>query len=542
MAPGTPSALIVKTHGSRRRAIYVPSTPQLKPAWTGAVSGVLIGLSLAGPAWSVLAWPALLLWAVGIHVSQDRRQEVACLAWGVWAWSGVGTVWVAAAVQDASDPRLLWQWLTMLVSVLHHSVCVMLPWVPVRWSMGRGATARQRLAAWAIALASGEAWRQWGWAGHGYASLAAPLSAVPGAALPLSLVGGLGLSAIGCGAAAVAARALLSPDHRGPRRMAAVAAVLLPMLLAVPWRPTPSEASTHADGWQVVALATHIDHGQASSRPGRDRQLAALDQAMQLAGAGQAVVTPETFFAEPPPQRAEGVWADLLRQVDASGVTLLLGMPHALYDETGLRIINTALQLAPGRASMYGKRRLVPGGEYLPWPTLMGWVDGRVFGRTLEGPSPAPEELVQSLLVAGHATGVLICHEMSFALEAAERAADTEWLVVLSEDGWIDHPMYRQQMVALARLRAMETGLPLLRVANGGPTLLALPDGQVQRMWPMRGARIQPWPVVVPAGSTASFYARSAAPQWWLLALFPLVQALPAAFGHRAPWRRGVPA
>ena len=263
---------------------------------------------------------------------------------------------------------------------------------------------------------------------------------------------------------------------------------------------------------------------------------------MRLAGPGQVVVTPESFFAEPPPQTAEGVWADLLRQVEHSGVTLLLGMPHALRDETGLRIINTALQLAPGRASIYGKRRLVPAGEYLPWPSLMGWIDGQAFGRSLDGPRPAPDALVQPLLIAARVTGVLICHEMSFALEAAERAAGAEWLVVLSEDGWIDHPAYRQQMVSLARLRAMETGLPLLRVANGGPTLLALPDGQVQHMAALHGEGTLPWPVVVPAGGRATFYAHSAVLQWWLVALFPLAVALIAAVRGRSLRLQGVPA
>jgi len=517
-------------------------TQQVKPAWAAAIAGALIGLSLEGPSWSALVWPALLLWAGGMHGCRDWRQEAAGITLGVWAWSGVGSVWVAAAVQESSEARLLWQMLTMLVSLLHHTVCVLLPWMLVRWSMGRAATARQRLAAWAIALASGEAWRQWGWAGHGYVSLADPLSAMAGAALPLSLVGGLGVTAIGCCGAAVVAGWLLAPSHGRTVRVAATVVALLPMVLTVVPQPAPDKSGAGPGGWRVVALATQIDHSQAPHRSQRDRLLAALDQAMTVAGAGQLVVTPESFFSEAPPQTAEGVWADLLRQVDVSGVTLLLGMPHALRDEAGLRLINTALQLAPGRASMYGKRRLVPGGEYLPWPSLMGWIDGQAFGRALEGPSPAPDELVQPLLMAGRATGVLLCHEMSFALEAAERAVSTEWLVVLSEDGWIKHPVYRQQMVSLARLRARETGLPLLRVANGGPTLLALPDGQVQQMPPLRGEGLQAWPVVVPVGGTATFYARSAALQWWLIALSPLAVATLVAVWRRSPRLRGVPA
>ena len=189
----------------------MPYTQRVTSAWAGAVAGVLIGLSLMGSAWSVLVWPALLLWSGAMLVCRDRRQEATTIALGLWAWSSVGSVWVAAAVQEASEARLLWQVLTMLVSVVHHTVCVMLPWMLVRWSMPRNASSRQRQVAWGVALTSGEAWRQWGWAGHGYASLADPMSAMAGAALPLSLVGGLGWTAIGCGAIATAACWLLSP-------------------------------------------------------------------------------------------------------------------------------------------------------------------------------------------------------------------------------------------------------------------------------------------------------------------------------------------
>lgn len=536
-------ALASNPLGSQVHGISVQCTQQLNPAWASAVAGFLIGLSLLGPVWSALVWPALLLWSMAMHVCCSRRQEAASIALGVLAWSSAGSCWVAAAVREDSEARLLWQLLTMLASVLHHLVCVMLPWMLARWRMPSATTATWRLVAWAVALSSGEAWRQWGWAGHGYVSLAEPMSAWAGAALPLSLVGGLGLTAMGCSAAAAAAGWLAAPNRSSAVRTAVGATLLLPMLhVLAPPPDNTADTSTRIDGWRVVALATQLDRSQAFSWQERDRLLAALDQAMGMAGAGQMVVTPETYFAEPPPQEAQGVWADLLQRVDSSGATLLVGMPHVLRDPAGVQIINSALQLAPARTSLYGKRRLVAFGEYLPWSSMMGWVYQQVFASARDGQRPAPDELVQPLFAAGRSVGVLICHEMSFALEAAERAQSADWLVVLSEDGWIRHPMYRQQMIALARLRAMETGQPLLRVANGGPTLLAEPNGRVHLMPAMQADSLQPWPVVVPFGGAASPYARSATLQWWSVALAPLALALGLTLRRCPHPLKGVPA
>lgn len=513
----------------------------VNPAWGGAAAGGLIGGALTGSGLAALVWPGLVLWAIAVQRCDDRRQEAWTIALGVVVWSAVGGHWMAAAVRADTGARLLWQSLTVSALVLHHLVCVLVPWGLVRWTQRRGTTAG-RLAAWALALAAGEAWRQAGWLGHGYVPLADPLSALAGAALPLGLVGGLGLTAMACALSAGAAWWLTTPQRPGAVRAAGTVAIGLPMLLTGAPPAAAPDTSAGTEGWRVVALSTQLDHAQAFTRADRDRQLTALDHAMSLAGAGQLVVTPETYFAEPPPQTADGAWADLLLHVERSGATVLLGMPHALRDETGLQVINTALQLAPGRASMYGKRRLVPFGEYLPWPAMMGWVYERVFASARDGQRPAPDELVQPLFAAGRSTGVLICHEMSFALEAAERAASSDWLVVLSEDGWIDHPMYRQQMRALARLRAMETGLPLLRVANGGPTLLAAPDGRVQLMPAVPGDGLQPWPVTVPTGGSATPYARSAAVQWWVIALAPLAVGLALALRRPAALPDGVPA
>jgi len=138
------------------------------------------------------------------------------------------------------------------------------------------------------------------------------------------------------------------------------------------------------------------------------------------------------------------------------------------------------VQLSPERQSLYAKERLVPGGEYLPWAQTLGPVYARLFERVREGQRSGPPELTAPLFVAGTTVGVSICHELAFALTQAERAEGAGWLANVADDAWIDSALYRRQMLGLARLRALEAGKPLLRVSQGGPTVLVGLDGRVQ--------------------------------------------------------------
>ncbi len=116
----------------------------------------------------------------------------------------------------------------------------------------------------------------------------------------------------------------------------------------------------------------------------------------------------------------------------------------------------------------YDKVRLVPFGEFLPfrnllpksWLTPVGEKDfsaGRP-GITLELPDQK------------HAAMPLICYEAIFpemTMPNASAATPT-WLLNITNDAWFGQSSGPYQHFEMARVRAVEQGLPLVRVANTG--------------------------------------------------------------------------
>jgi len=163
-------------------------------------------------------------------------------------------------------------------------------------------------------------------------------------------------------------------------------------------------------------------------------------------------------------------------------------LPPALTDHyyNSLRVVDTAGRIV----DTYDKRFLVPFGEYIP---LRGLLD------TL--PLPAPiRTLSQSRLDFTHGThsprlrtpaGIavgLICYEGIFPLPVLHAAHGARYLVNVTNDSWFTGTIALYQHATLARLRAVETGLPLVRVANTGLTVVYDGYGRVAAELPINTA------------------------------------------------------
>ena len=128
-----------------------------------------------------------------------------------------------------------------------------------------------------------------------------------------------------------------------------------------------------------------------------------------------------------------------------------------------LAVLNTDAQIT----DIYDKHHLVPFGEYIPFSEwLMGTPIGGLAGQALRGYSPGPGPALLDLGPLGVALP-LICYESIFPrhLRTDERP---DWVLQVTNDAWFGELTGPFQHLAQARLRAVEQGLPVLRVANTG--------------------------------------------------------------------------
>jgi len=128
-----------------------------------------------------------------------------------------------------------------------------------------------------------------------------------------------------------------------------------------------------------------------------------------------------------------------------------------------------------GTLATYDKAHLVPFGEYMPLRDVLP-LDSIAAGPTDMTAGPGPRTL--------HADGIpafspLICYEVIFPGAAIDPDDPPQWLLTVTNDAWFGLTAGPHQHFAMARFRAIEQGLPLVRVANTGISGVVDPVGRV---------------------------------------------------------------
>jgi apolipoprotein N-acyltransferase len=131
----------------------------------------------------------------------------------------------------------------------------------------------------------------------------------------------------------------------------------------------------------------------------------------------------------------------------------------------------------------YDKHKLVPFGEFLPlrwlipsWLSLpVGDVDftpGTGTGLVRDWPT------LQGAYM-------LICYEAIFPGLISREAGEPRLLLNLTNDVWFGHSTGPQQHFDMARMRAVEQGIPLVRAANTGISAYVDDLGRIEQMLPL---------------------------------------------------------
>jgi apolipoprotein N-acyltransferase len=209
----------------------------------------------------------------------------------------------------------------------------------------------------------------------------------------------------------------------------------------------------------------------------------------------------------------------------AGGVPVALGIQR----RDRARIYNSLVVLDETGAvgDLYDKHHLVPFGEYFPLGDLAAGFGLYGFAaREGDGYSAGPGPALVDLPGLGRALP-LICYEAVFARDVNRAPGRPDLLLQVTNDAWFGTRIGPYQHLAQARMRAVEQGLPMVRVANTGISAMIDPLGRITAMLPLGEAGHVD--AALPAPLPPTLYARTGD-----LALFAL---LLVALGVTLRWQ-----
>ena len=176
----------------------------------------------------------------------------------------------------------------------------------------------------------------------------------------------------------------------------------------------------------------------------------------------------------------------------------------------------------------YGKRHLAPFGEYIPWKNWLHFARKLTHGIGEFTPGESGRPLRIASPGAGPArVGVLICYESIFPDLAANEAAQpgTAALVNISNDAWFDGTGAKSQLLAMSAMRAVESGLPVVRVANTGISGMLYPGHHELLPEDLPLARDFSLPLTARTATVATRLAPLATACWLILGALALIAA-----------------
>ncbi len=285
-----------------------------------------------------------------------------------------------------------------------------------------------------------------------------------------ALFGTFGLSLM---TVAIAAMPAVLGETRVSRRHATVALCCAFGLLVAAWvggtvRLSDATVANVADV-TLRLVQPNIPQKLKWNRDLRDRNLAeqvALSRRKATDGLVPSHViwaeTAATFFLGHDEERR-----NFLAKAVPPGGLLITGAPRRTPPGDQPYRVWNSLQALDGSGKIvggYDKFHLVPFGEYIPlrpWLSIPKITAGRQDFSAGDG-------LATLVLPGLPPFSPLICYEVIFPGEVVRRDERPGWILNLTNDAWYGVSSGPYQHLAAARMRAVEEGLPVVRVANTG--------------------------------------------------------------------------
>jgi len=199
------------------------------------------------------------------------------------------------------------------------------------------------------------------------------------------------------------------------------------------------------------------------------------------------IALPESAFPVPLEDLPSELRERLQEVARPAGRALIFGV---FIEQPAGHFFNSAIGLqGDAPAQRYSKRHLVPFGEFIPYG-FRWFVDlmNMPIGDQDHGGSRQPP-----MQIAGQRIAVNICFEDLFGREIIsawdDPGGEPTLLLNLSNLAWFGDSSALPQHLQISRMRALETGRPLLRATNTGATALIDAQGRVQAELAFRTTR-----------------------------------------------------
>lgn len=424
--------------------------------------------------------PISLLAVFWIFLTRPVKGFYFGLSFGL-GWFGAGISWVHVSIANfgglplvgsvslmlllcgylALFPALFFQ----LLSRYRHHCFIAIAAIPLWWTT-------EWLRSWFLT--------GFPWLSLGYSQIDGPLSGL------LPIVGESGVSVILLTSVLCAAKSLSIGRLRQSKRL--IAATLTPFIIGhlltqVQW-VTSAEQSAN-----ITMIQGNIKQ-ELRWTPEQDQPT--MDKYLNLTAPywdSDIIIWPEAAVPKLEPL-AQGFLYQLDKQALNTNTGLVTGIVNYNFETS--QAFNNLITLGKSvsnsdntdsnyhylHPNRYAKHHLLPIGEFIP---MESWLRGLAPIFDLPMSSFTRGDFQQTnLLVNGWKLAPAICFEIAFPRQIlANIQSDTDFIITVSNDAWFGRSHGPAQHLEIARMRALELGIPVLRATNTGITAFIDHSGEV---------------------------------------------------------------
>ena len=136
-------------------------------------------------------------------------------------------------------------------------------------------------------------------------------------------------------------------------------------------------------------------------------------------------------------------------------------------------------------SGLYKKQRLVPFGEYIPLSGLLSWVLPALQNDPSMSGFSRGDSDQKPFKIKGHNLAAAVCYEVAYPNLTRRNAAQSDFLVTVSNDAWFTGTAGPLQHLQMVQMRAKENGRWFIRATNTGVTAFIDHNGHIVSRAPM---------------------------------------------------------